>query len=595
MAAAGDYLRHSVLFLLLLPAIVHAQQPVPGPEQRLHGLADRFVAQQLAADPTIAYQTGLAAPDDAPFPDHSPAAVARLAAEEQADLAELREIDTKQLPAAAQGTYASLREQLEAELQMRICKPELWNVNHFSGWPSNFADVAEQQPVATAEQRAAALRRWATLPAFIDTEIADLKLGLLFGYSAPQTVVRRVIAQIGSMSSGAPEVSPFDSPAARSPDAAFQKSFRTLIATEIDPALRRYRDYLQNNYLPHARTGVAISDLPDGAACYAAFLRANTTLSRTPSEVYALGEQTVAAYRAEILHIGHETYGTTTLESTLVAERADPANRLSGPEDLLASSRVVLAQARQQTAAMVIDRMPKQPIVIEALRPFEETGGASSRIETQGDETKPAIYRIRLSDWKTETRGEAALVVCHEAWPGHHLQIALSRELEPDTPLRKLVNNAAYAEGWARYAEGMAEEIGVLQSADARLQRRLWPAHGMVLDPGLHVLHWTREQAVNYLLGTGQYTPTTAEDMIDRVAVMPAQLTAYDSGALEIRALRKEAEEALGPRFNLRSFHHAVVAEGNIPLLELRREVRVWIAAQKQCSLECLGGGGMLR
>ena len=102
----------------------------------------------------------------------------------------------------------------------------------------------------------------------------------------------------------------------------------------------------------------------------------------------------------------------------------------------------------------------------------------------------------------------------------------------------------------------------------------------MVLDPGLHALHWTRQQAVEYLLGTGQYTPATAEDMIDRVAVMPAQLTAYDSGALEIRALRKEAEAALRPHFDLRSFDHAVVAEGNVPLLELRREVRVWIAAQ---------------
>ena len=78
---------------------------------------------------------------------------------------------------------------------------------------------------------------------------------------------------------------------------------------------------------------------------------------------------------------------------------------------------------------------------------------------------------------------------------------------------------AAYAEGWARYAEGMAEEVGLLTTADARLQRRLWPAHGMVIDPGLHALHWTREQAMAYLLDTGQYTEATAEDLIDRIAV----------------------------------------------------------------------------
>ena len=184
-----------------------------------------------------------------------------------------------------------------------------------------------------------------------------------------------------------------------------------------------------------------------------------------------------------------------------------------------------------------------------------------------------------MNDWKTETRGHGALVVAHETLHGHHLQIALARELQPATPLSKILGNAAYAEGWARYAEGLAEEIGILATPDALIERRVWPAHGMVVDPGLNALHWTHQQAVDYLMTTGQYTPETANDVIDRIAVMPGQLTAYDSGALEIKALRQQAEQQLGPHFHLQAFNEVVLEEGNVPLSELRRHVERWIKA----------------
>ena len=569
--------RLGLFLLLLLPAVVSSQEGAAGAAKALTGLADRYVAQQVRYDPTLAVLNGLpAVAGGAGFPDYRPEAVEAFANEERADLRALNAIDAATLPAGLRGTYATLREQLEADVGMRVCRPELWNVNHFSGWQSTFAQLAEQEPVGTAEERAVVLARWSTLPQFLDVQIADLRLGLAAGYSAPQSVVRRVIAQMDGMARGSAEASPFGSPATRSKDAAFQAAYRALILERINPALRRYRDYLQMEYLPRARTGVAVSDLPQGAACYQAFLRANTTLRRPPAEVYALGERTVAAYRAALLRLGRERYHVESVPAIVAAEKADPANHYTSSDELLADSRAMLARARAVTATAVIDRMPRQEVVIEPLRPFEEAAGAGSRIEAQPDPAKPAVYRIKLGDWKTETRGEAAVVVVHEAWPGHHLQIARSRELQPDTGLSKLVNNAAYAEGWARYAEGMAEEVGILTTADARVQRRLWPAHGMVIDPGLHALHWTRRQAVAYLLDTGQYTQTTAEDLIDRIAVMPGQLTAYDSGALEIRALRKEAETALGSRFELRAFNRAVVEEGNVPLAELRRHVTAW-------------------
>ena len=542
-------------------------------------VSDTWVHQQLEFDPTLAYLGGLPIPAHVHFADNSPESSNSRATQEQVSLTDLLAINSSRLPATLVAPYASLREQLQSDLQLRVCRTELWNINHFSGWQSGFAQLAEQQPIATGKDRDQALALWADLPRFLATETADQQLGLASGYSAPQSVVRRVITQLDQLAAGPPENSPFASPAKRSADPAFRKAFYALIANRINPALLRYRDFLSATYLPHARMGTAISDLPNGMACYQAFLRQNTTLQRTPQQVYDLGNRTVAAYTQDILRIGLKQYHTTTLAATLAAAKADPASHYTSREDLLADSRTTLTRAIALTASHVIDRMPAQPVTIEPIRSFEESAGAGSRMEANPNAALPAVYRINLNDWKFETRGHGGIIVAHETLPGHHLQIALARELQPETLLSKILGNAAYAEGWARYAEGMAEEIGILTTPDALIERRVWPAHGMVIDPGLNALHWTHQQAVDYLMTTGQYTPQTADDLIDRIAVMPGQLTAYDSGALEIKALRHQAEQQLGSRFRLEDFNYAVLEEGNVPLTELRHHLEAWITA----------------
>jgi uncharacterized protein (DUF885 family) len=157
----------------------------------------------------------------------------------------------------------------------------------------------------------------------------------------------------------------------------------------------------------------------------------------------------------------------------------------------------------------------------------------------------------------------------------------LAREISPGTPLNKLIFNSAYVEGWARYAEALGEDAGIYQSEEANILRRVWPARGMVVDPGLHAFHWTRQQAVDYLVGTGRFDSKGADNLVDRIAVMPGQLTAYDSGGLEIKSLRADAEAALGPKFDVREFNRTVIDEGMVPLGELRRHVQTWIASKK--------------
>jgi uncharacterized protein (DUF885 family) len=127
----------------------------------------------------------------------------------------------------------------------------------------------------------------------------------------------------------------------------------------------------------------------------------------------------------------------------------------------------------------------------------------------------------------------------------------------------------------------MAEEAGIYETEDAAILRRMWPARGMVVDPGLHLFHWSRQQAIDYMMESGRFTADEANDYVDRIAAMPAQLTAYDSGALEIMALRSEAESELGKRFDLRAFNQAILEEGVVPLGELHAHISDWIASEK--------------
>ena len=202
----------------------------------------------------------------------------------------------------------------------------------------------------------------------------------------------------------------------------------------------------------------------------------------------------------------------------------------------------------------------------------------SSHYEMNANERDPAIFWISTDDWKYETRGAAEITAVHETVPGHHLQIATARALQPPTQLGRLVFDSAYSEGWAHYAEQLSEEQGIDGDDYDLIQRRVVAGRSLVLDTGIHVYGWTREKAEAYAMETGM-TKDQADDVIDRIAVEPGQLTSYEVGGLEILSLREEARERLGSRFTLVDFHQRVLEQGVIPLSALRKHMAAWIAS----------------
>jgi uncharacterized protein (DUF885 family) len=577
--------RHLITFLAVIslglsPAL--AGLPPDDDAAKVTRLADEYVRDFIIRNPEMATIAGLPNGPDGGLSDNSLAALKAWQDKEDGWLARLAAIDGSALWGRPEWvTYGFLREALEGSKAVRIVHQELWPVNQMSGWQAGLAQLASVQPVGSAVRREQALARWQKVPRYIDTEIANLREGLRLGYSTPKRNVELTIEQLNAILEAPVRDSPFFSPAQRDRDPEFQTAWERLLAEEIVPAVRRYRDYLKQEYLPKARTSVGISALPNGIDAYRALIRSSTSLDRTAEETYRLGEQAVARYEFEAAEIGRKAFGTPDFKVAFKTMSADPLNRFKSRDELLDFSKQAVDRARRAMPAW-FEFIPKAEVVIEPVPEYLETTASSAYEAAAADGSRPGVYRINLYQPEAQTRANAEVTAFHETFPGHHFQISVAAELPRSHPITQIVGSASYVEGWARYVEALAEEMGLYSTDLSRINRRLWPAHGMVVDPGLHVLGWTRERAVDYILATDRFSRHQAESLVDRIIAWPSQLTTYDTGGLEFFALRAKAEKALGPKFDMRAFHSEVLRYGAVTLPMLREIVDRWIASRSR-------------
>ena len=568
-------------------AACHAEAPpteppveTPSPAAVINDVADRYYEWRLATTPEAAYFAAIELDRHDGIYDNSLTALQEEHAFVDGLLAEVEAVDGESLRGGSEWiTYALLERELRSLVGLRVCRNELWGVNQMGGWHLAYPQIASLQPVDTPEHRDQALARYSKLPGIIDVEIANLRTGIEQGYSAPKAVVRRVVSQVEGLLEVPTEKSPFYALATRADEPAFSQSVRELITGQINPALQRYRDYLANEYVEAAREVLSVTANPNGAECYAASLQYYTTLDRSGKEVYELGQATVAANKASVIEIGKSVYELSDFVEIIERAKNDPDDRFATREALLEFSKDAVRRAEQEMPNWV-GRMPEQAAEVVPFPPHEEGTGRSAHYNP-GNENRPAEYRIPLDKPEDRSRGNSESTAFHEVWPGHHLQVATFQAIEGVHPVTSLIWFSGPGEGWARYSEALAEEMGLYRSVTGPILRRAWPARGMVVDPGIHLFGWTREQAIDFMMESGRFPESMGDDLVDRIAILPGQLTAYDSGGLEILALRRQAEEALGEDFDIREFHDRVLENGTIPLSYLRQHVEAWIASRQ--------------
>lgn len=562
------------LALLVLPP---GSSPDPGGEVRL--IADAYLRARFAAFPEFVTQLGLPGARHDRLRDRSAGAERTWWKQEDALLARLRRVDRRALKGEDRITYGILLEELESASKYRACQNRLWTVSPLTGWQAFYAGLAQQQPVGTPELRAQALARWRALPQSLDQEIANLREGMAQGYTAPAINVRRVIAGLDKLIESAVTASPFYNPAVRDSTSGFRQEIEQLAGGPIADALTRYRDFLRDEYLPKAREAIAITANPQGEACYRAAIRRFTTLDLEGEKLYEMGVHQLAAAESAAAQLSSRSFGSADFRSVLAKMNEDPRHTIASREAVIPQTDSLIEKA-WAAAPKWFGIIPRARVAVEPFPAFEELSvPAGQYLRAALDGSRPGIYRINLYLFtKPGGRLEADRIAFHEAVPGHHFQLAIAQE-RTGHPVTQYLFNSAFTEGWGMYAERIADEMGLYTSDAERLkdlEAFVYAFSTVVMETGMHVKGWTRQQAIDF---ETTHTSRSAEQAaldVDRRIGWPGQGLSYPVGFLEITRLRALAEQRLGSRFDIRAFHDRVLEDGALPLGMLREKIERW-------------------
>lgn len=440
------------------------------------------------------------------------------------------------------------------------------------------------------------LKRLDSFPRFMDQTIELLREGIRRGRVHPRVVMERIPAQIRRQIVADPKESPFyapfrEMPGDLSPDVAEQlrREAQHLIRAKVVPSYRRFLEFFEKEYLPATLPRPGIWQLPGGKEMYAFLARKFTTTDLTPEQIHEIGVREVERIRGEMEKVMKSTGFEGSFKEFLQFLRTDPRFYTNDPEHLLMIYRATCKRIDPELVRL-FGRLPRMPYGVEPIPEHvaPDTTTAYYR-EPAADGSRAGTYFVNL--YKPETRPlyEVEVLSVHEAVPGHHLQIALAMELTDLPAFRRYTGATAFIEGWALYSESLGEELGLYRdpySKFGQLTYEMWRAVRLVVDTGIHWYGWSREQAIDYFLENTAKSRLDIENEVDRYIAWPGQALAYKIGELEIKKLRREAEEALGEDFDVRAFHDVVLGAGAVPLDVLRDRVETWIESRRSRSPE---------
>jgi uncharacterized protein (DUF885 family) len=520
----------------------------------------------------------------------------RTAAEEE--LAALRAIDRNALDATDRLAYDVFRYQREddlADLQPdMLALTAVRPINHFSGMHTFypvFASGRSAAPFRSVLDYDNNLSRHRQFVQAVDRAIGRFRQGLASGVVDTKLTIRNVIEQLDTQLRDAPEASPYYAPVLTFPDAVpeadrvrLRSEYLAAIRDGIFPAYRRLRDFLQNDYLPHARDGVGLVHMRGGDRLYQRLIQRSTTLPLTAEYVHDLGLSEVARIRTQMDTIRTQTGFAGTLPEFFNFIRTDPRFEPPSREWLRESYYAIgrRVDARIREIFSTIPRTPLEIREVEAFRERNEAGGSYQ--DGAADGSRPGVFYYNAYDLPSRRTSGMETLYLHEGSPGHHFQISLANENQALPNFMRYGGNTAFVEGWALYAETLWDELGMETDPYQRfggLNDEMLRAMRLVVDTGIHAKGWTREQAIRYMLDNSGMSETEVTAEVERYIAIPGQALAYKLGQLKILELRARAEAALGSRFDLRDFHAQVLMTGSLPLTVLEQKIDDWIASRR--------------
>jgi len=571
------------LALILLPAVADDVT-------KLHAIFDKNWETRLRESPTFATSVGRHE-YDALLPSVTPADLARRQAQRKATLAELATVDRLKLPAPEQVNYDIFKEQIQQGIESYDFADYEMPINADSGFHSGFARLAKEMPLATVHDYENYISRLNAWPRYVREEIALMRLGLKSGMTVPRATLAGYDASIAAhvvddatKSVFWPPFDKFPSTVPASEQERLRNEGRNAIMNGAVVGYREFLDFFRNEYLPGCRTTLGASELPNGPAYYRFKIREFTTLDLSPEEIHNIGLKEVDRISGEMNAVMKQVGFTGDFAAFLQFLRTDPRFYAKTPQQLLEHAAWI-AKTIDGKLPSEFKTLPRLPYTVEPVPDDIAPKYTSGRyVGPPWGSTQPGIYWVNTYAVGTRPLYNLESLTLHEAVPGHHLQIALSRELGDLPNFRRFSYISAFGEGWGLYCEWLGLEMGFYTdpySNFGRLTWEMWRACRLVVDTGIHSMGWTRQQSIDYIASRAALPLHEVETEVDRYISWPGQALSYKLGELKIKELRARAEQALGSRFDRREFHDVVLGSGAVPLDVLEANVNRWIAAKK--------------
>jgi uncharacterized protein (DUF885 family) len=464
------------------------------------------------------------------------------------------------------------------------------NFDAYSGFHLEPQQLGRGTVIRDRADAEAYLKRLAALPHFYETEIANARRGVKTGFTQPAPTVQVVLTiakkQVAIPAAEDGLLAPLKAlpPSISAADQSDLRARALRLVEAFKQSEAAFVTFLETEYAPAARKSLAARDLPNGEAYYRAEVARHTTTDLTPDQIHQIGLDEVKRIRAA-MEVEMKASGFTgSFKDFQHFLRTDP--------QFYVTSRLALEEKYALFVKTVDDKLPREfgklprlPFAVREI-PHESEESATTAYYNEGS---PALgvaggFEVNTSHLDQRPLYEIPALSLHESQPGHHLQIALQQERTDLPAFRRNGGLTAYVEGWALYSEQLGDEMGLYSTPYERfghLSYEMWRACRLVADTGIHWLRWSRDQARECFTDNTALAPKNIEVELDRYISWPGQALGYKIGELKIMALRKKAEAELGPKFDVRAFHDAILLDGPVPLDLLEKRIDAWIAERK--------------
>ena len=550
-----------------------------------------YWANELQESPLSATYEGVEDYNDQ-MPAVAPEDHASRLAEAKEFLARLERADLSSASDADRLNASLLRFILSHDIELSAF--DRWRIPFLSdsGFQNDMSFVVDATPFRNEADYRAYLKRLKKLPGYLDRNVENMRIGIKDGFVQPKEILAGILPSFEAQAAPAAEDHPLYRPFKSIPASITKKTAAALSAEgavvmrdEVIPAFRRTYEFMRDEYAPNAADRIGAGNLPNGAAYYEALVRYYTTRDDVTADgIHKLGLKEVARIRKEMDAVIKKTGFKGDFPAFLEFLRTDPQFYATTPEALLERAAYI-AKTIDGKLPGYFGKLPRQPYSVEAVPDEIAPNYTSGRyVSAPPGGKRGGRYWVNTYALDKRPLYELPALTLHEAVPGHHLQGALSYEVEGAPDFRKQFYPHAFGEGWGLYSEKLGIEMGVYSTPYeefGRLSMEMWRACRLVIDTGIHSKGWTRQQALDYLADNTALSLKNVQVEVDRYIAWPGQALAYKMGELTILDLRRKAEKELGPEFDIREFHDVVLDQGGLPLVVLGEQVDAYIARKK--------------